>query len=822
MTPGFVRRRCRGRKWGLLALLLAVLSGWPLAAQNPSAPARLLVTITDENGVVVPGARVVLDSAQVFERCETDAGGRCRFSATSGSYELTASKEGFYQLHLGQVRVGETANLDLTLAHLQEVKETVNVTESVPAIDPAQTASSAGLNGKEIIDIPFPTTRDIRYALPLIPGVVRDNSGQAHVAGSETSQTLDLLDGFDITNPVTGTLNLRFSADAVRSIDGQSSRYSVAYGRASGGVVGFDTGMGDDHFRFNATNFVPSVQTKKGVGFEAWTPRATFSGPLKKGKAWFLLAPEFEYDNNIFPDLPDGSDRNPVLRGSNLAKMQVNASAHDIFSGSFLVGRMYSEYAGISLVNPQEATQNLSSRSYLGDIREQHYFSGGGVLEVGMAASSYLGHVDPQGTAPYVIHPDRNTGNYFLTAGALAGRLEGRINYHLPPLRWLGTHDVLAGADVQSLSYREQDQRRPFTITREDGTLLSAVSFQTPPQFTQDNLAGAGYAEDNWSPQAHLLIQPGLRWDRDRIIGRNLISPRVSGTYMLAAETKVSAGIGVYYDATNLDLVSRPLAGERLQTFYAADGVTPLGPAAPTSFHLDPSALREPHMLNWSLALEQELPAKIFLRAEYIRKRGRDEFTYVNLSPNLFVGDYGLQNSRQDHIDLFQVEARRTFKDDHVMMASYTRSAARSNAVLDFSVDSPFSGAQAGGPLPWDSPNRLLAWGFLPAPHFKRWSFAYVADWRTGFPFNVVNQYQQLVGPPDSRRFPDYLSIDLFAEVRFGAIGHNWALRGGLEDLNNRHNPMVVNNNIDSPDFLQYSVLEHRAFTARIRFLGRK
>ncbi len=822
MTPGVVPRRHRSRKSGLLKLLVALLSVCPLAAQNPSALARLLVTITDENGVVVAGAQVVLDSGQVFVRCETDAGGRCRFSAPPGSYELSASKDGFYQLHVAEVRVGETANLDLTLAHQQEVQETVNVTESVPAIDPAQAASSAGLNGREIIDIPFPTTRDIRNALPLIPGVVRDNSGQAHVAGSDSSQTLDLLDGFDITNPVTGTLDLRFSPDAVRAIDVESSRYSVAHGRASGGVVGFDTSMGDDHFRFNATNFVPSVQTKKGLGFDAWTPRATLSGPLKKGKAWFLLAPEFEYDNNLYTDLPDGADRNPVLRGSLLAKMQVNASAHDIFSGSFLLGRMYSEYSGISLVNPQEATQNLSDRSYLGDIREQHYFTGGGVLEVGMAASSYLDHADPQGAAPYVIHPDRNTGNYFLTSAALSGRLEGRISYHLPPLRFWGRHDLLAGSDVQSLNYRQQDTRRPFSITREDGSLLSAVSFQTPPQFTEDNLSGAAYLEDNWSPQEHVLIQPGVRWDRDRIIGRNLVSPRLSATYMLAAETKLSAGVGIYYDATNLDLVSRPLAGARLQTFYAADGVTPLGPAAPTSFHLDPSALREPHMLNWSLALEQELPAKIFLRAEYMRKRGSDEFSYVNLSPNLFAGDYWLRNSRQDRIDSFQIDARRTFKDDHVVMASYTRSAARSNAVLDFTLDSPFFGAQGGGPLPWDSPNRLLAWGFLPVPHTKRWSFAYVADWRTGFPFNVVNQYQELVGSPDSRRFPDYLSIDLFAEVRFGAIGHNWALRGGFEDLNNRKNPMAVNNNVDSPDFLEYSVVAHRAFTARIRFLGRK
>src|SRR5581483_10424369 len=125
--------------------------------------------------------------------------------------------------------------------------------------------------------------------------VVRDPQGQAHVDGAETYQTLDLLDGFDIRDPENGMLNMRFSADAVRSIDLQSSRYSAEFGRASAGLLNFQTGLGDDHFRASATNFVPSAQFKKGLNFDKWTPRATFSGPIVKGRAWFLVAPDFEY-----------------------------------------------------------------------------------------------------------------------------------------------------------------------------------------------------------------------------------------------------------------------------------------------------------------------------------------------------------------------------------------------------------------------------------------------------------------------------------------------------------------------------------------------
>ena len=60
------------------------------------------------------------------------------------------------------------------------------------------------MNTPEIVNIPYPTSRDIRNILPFNPGVVADVSGQVHVAGSETWETLDEIDGFDVRSPVHG------------------------------------------------------------------------------------------------------------------------------------------------------------------------------------------------------------------------------------------------------------------------------------------------------------------------------------------------------------------------------------------------------------------------------------------------------------------------------------------------------------------------------------------------------------------------------------------------------------------------------------------
>src|SRR5208337_2303729 len=171
---------------------------------NPPAPSplsKLAVTVTDENGMALAAARVSLQLTpqSAALRCDTNFSGRCQFAGIpAGNYQLRVEKPGFYALVLPLVRVGVTTDMEVRLSPQREVREEMNVVESPPAIDPAQTASQEQLTGLNIIDIPYPSTRDYRNVLNYIPGVVQDASGQPHVAGAETYQTLALLDGFNV------------------------------------------------------------------------------------------------------------------------------------------------------------------------------------------------------------------------------------------------------------------------------------------------------------------------------------------------------------------------------------------------------------------------------------------------------------------------------------------------------------------------------------------------------------------------------------------------------------------------------------------------
>jgi len=286
----------------------------------------------------------------------------------------------------------------------------------------------------EIVNVPYPTSRDIRNLLPFNPGVVPDReSNQVHVAGSETRQTLDLLDGFNITSPVDGTLSMRFSTDAVRSIEVQSTRYSVEYGRASGGIISFRSGMGDDRFRFNATNFIPSFKDREGLTFDKFVPRFTFSGPLRKRMAWFYDGLELEYNNVVIPELPEDANTNRPWRGSNLAKFQVNITPANLLSFGGLVNLSRSEFDGISPLNPQSATIRREITGGLVFIRDQHTFRDGTVLETAIAGLTFDDASTPHGTGPYLITAEGVHGSYFERSTATSHRIEEKADVYVSP-----------------------------------------------------------------------------------------------------------------------------------------------------------------------------------------------------------------------------------------------------------------------------------------------------------------------------------------------------------------------------------------------------
>ena len=811
---------------GFFLFCSSVLASGQLPAPTPA----VTLMVVDEDGLPVSGAQVtLLQPGRNPVHVQTDYAGRCAYPLQNNlPYTLRVQKPGFYQAFEDQTDA-HRQTIEVKLAHEQVVRQQVNVLSSTPGIDTEQTSDKSTFNTPEIVNIPYETSRDIRNLLPFTPGVVQDGTGQIHVAGSETYATLDLLDGFDIRSPVSGELAMRVSADAVRSIDMETTRYPVQYGKATGGVVAFYTGMGDNKLRFNTTDFFPSFREANGLRFDKFVPRVTFSGPIVRNRAWFFDGLEMEYDNIYIQELPTNADTNHLLRGSNLVKAQVNLTPANILSAGLLFNDYHSPYDGISSLVPQQSTTKRDTIAWLPYIRNQYGFANGGLLQVGVGVVRFRDGYEPHGESPYEITPELTQGSYFENLTAHSQREQGTANLYLPPRHWEGRHDLEAGIDLDHIDFDESVSRSPVSYLREDGTLLRRSTFPGQAPFTRHNFETSAYFQDRWLAHPGLLIEPGLRFDWDEIIRRPLLSPRLAATWSppgAEATTKVSAGIGLYYEHTQLEYLERALAGVRYDTYYAADGVTPVTNALETIFTANDASLKQTRAINWSIGVERKLPGSIYAGLNFLQKRISDGFVYANQTGSgALSGTYLLTNARQDHYISEEFDLTRTFANGYRLFAAYTHSSAHTNAALDYVPTVSLLGPQQSGPLAWDVPNRVISWGWLPLalPRLKKsWDFVYTLDWHSGFPFDAVNANQQVVGPAGSQRFPDYLSFSPGLEWRFHFRGSYFGLRGVLENATGSRNPAVVNNVVDSPDFRTFSEFPGRALTARIRLISSK
>jgi hypothetical protein len=869
-----MRGRGVGMRWILssaLALLLAVSSSAQTSTSPPqqsssgrSEEQKFTVTVTDENGVAVQSARVLLQAPPPMQplRCETDFAGRCEFDGLrAAEYELRVEKEGYYAISQSNVRTDVAPNVDVTLTHQREAHETVDVTAPVPEIDPAQVSSKEELSGVEVINIPYPGSHDYRNALFFIPGVTPDAFGQAHVDGAETYQTLVLLDGFNVTQPANGQLLVRTSVESFRSIEITPSREPAEYGKGSGGVMALNTKMGDDHFRLSATDFTPSFQTVNGLSLSQWVPIVTFSGPLRKGKTWFIDALDGEYDNTIIKQLPSNSDNDQVWRVDNLAKLQSNFTTRNIVTASFLLNFFHDLYDGLSVLQPQPTTPTDSETAYIASLKDQYYFRGGALLESGFGVDQYSVALTPQGTGPYIETTNGAAGNYYLYENTLVRRLQWIANLNLPPHQFHGRHDIKIGADVDHLNYAAQFAREPISFLQPNqpasGELAQpcATGASGLPTFpstcarysifsggnysTTYNSEASAYAEDRWLITNRLLFEPGLRFDWDQIVRTPLFSPRMAGTYIFDDEgnTKLSAGIGILYDGTSLGIIDQPFNGQRTDYLFNSSGEptdvngTATNPPAlspvPTSFFVNRNTLAVPRYLNWSVGLEKKLPHDVFLKLEFLQKRGSRGFAY-NTVNGAVDGNYFLGNRRDDRYDAFQVSARHRFQKYYEIFGAYTRSSSHTNEVFDFSLDIPLLSPQLPGPYPWDTPNRFVGWGILPffkLPILHKVDMVYSGEARTGLPFNATTDQGQIYpgDPPGKFRFPTYYTANVQLEKRFHLFKRYWALRGGFDDITNHANVVAANGVLDAahpvPTYIDGN---GRAFTGRLRYLGKQ
>ncbi len=824
-SPHMPRAR-RLRRWTPLAVLA-------FCAVAGAQPLELKGRVLNENDAPVGGAAVHIRPGDLKALANPDGVFSIELPGP-GDYFLTVEREGFYELRDFAVHLEGTREITLTLTAVREVFQSVNVNGAPSPADVDQTGVEQRLSGTEINNVPYPASHSLRNAMRLIPGAIQDPTGALHFDGAAEYQVLYTLNGFEIGDPVTGRFNTRLGVEGVRSLDHWTGRYSPEYGKGSAGVLAIRTDEGTDAFHYTATDFIPGIDTHRGLQLGGFTPRFGVSGPILKGRAWFADNFEAEYDTSFVNGLPAGQDSRTGWGGSNLLHAQFNITPGNILFADFLVNFNVQGRVGLGVLDPVSTTTSDRAREYFYSVKDQIYLGHGAMIEFGFAQNRFFDRSIPQGNELYVLSPEGRSGNYFVDSTTTSSRDQLLVDGYFPTFSWAGTHQVKVGTDADRLDYKGDFRRTGYEQIGLAGYVLSETTFQGSGILQRPNTELSSYALDTWRLRKNLQADIGVREDWDELIRRVNISPRVAVSYAPfgSERTKISAGYAITYDATDLALFSRPLDQSSLTYHYNPDGSL-LGPPAETLFLIGGNHLKSPRYQNWSASLDERFPHRIDATVNYLRRRGEDGFTYINTlapgaAPELqagplggtFDGIYELSNYRRDRYDAVELIVRQRLPNQYEWMASYTRSHTVSNAVLDLSVDEPLQVIDNFGPMPWDAPNRFMGWAYLPLPR-KNYAIAVLADARSGFPFSVQDQTGVIVGPVDSRRYPFNVDLNIHIERRFTLRGYRLGLRVGVNNVTDRRNPTAVNNIIGAPNYLQFYGFEGRHAVVRIRFFGR-
>jgi hypothetical protein len=199
------------------------------------------------------------------------------------------------------------------------------------------------------------------------------------VNGSSESQVLYLLNGFNLTNPISGQFQTLLAVEGIRSVDLASGRYPPEFGKGSAGVRNISTESGTDTFHYTATDFIPGLSLQQGLHLGNWYPRFGVSGPIVRKRAWFSDMLDSEYAESLVTGLPGGQNTRSGWAGSNLLHAQVNLTASNILFADFLVNVDNERRVGLGPLNPVSTTSTVHTREDFGSIKDQAYF-GHGVL----------------------------------------------------------------------------------------------------------------------------------------------------------------------------------------------------------------------------------------------------------------------------------------------------------------------------------------------------------------------------------------------------------------------------------------------------------
>jgi len=772
----------------------------------------------------VPGAIMTLSSVSddtpeaEHPTAETDQLGVFRFrDVADGCYLISGASEGMSGASDLFCLPWEGDPLQISVEMLVEaVVEAIDVTADVIEIDTSETSSKGSLGEATLDNVPK-RNRSYDDAMPLIPGVLRGPSGEINMNGARASQGGAQLNGVDVTDPVVRTAQLSLPIDAVSNVQVLSSPYDAQFGGFAGAVSMVETKPSNfNEMKITVQNFTPRARKRGGriVGIESSTPRATITGPIKKGKLAFLHSTEYQFvraqqeDANL-PFLERDTEREAL---SIFTQLDAQHTDQNRSTATLLIFPEKLNFFGLNTFTPQQSVPDLRRRGQLFSLRNTQEFNGGAVLQSNLSTQWLESDVRPNSLLPSRIGIERASGGFFNRQSRKALRPRWTEQYNFRPLERFGSHQVKAGFEVGTENYDGTQTFNSVSWLGLGDRPVIEMDFTDPAIVDSRKTDFGAFAQDKWAITPSFIVDMGFRVERDSIASQLNPSYRIGFAYSFggSSRTVLRGGSGLFYDRISLfvpTFTSLPLRTYRR--------FTPIGALlSERQFaHRIAGPLKNPKSYGWSLQVDREVFSNLFVRLGYQQRRTRRNLLIEPeqdvLGPSGGLADYlTLSNDGQDSYREYQMTVRYRVGGNNHLTASYIRSSSVGdlNDVGSLFGSTPLSLIQVNerAPLAFDAPNRLLLWADIDLP--KDFRAAPILELRQGFPYSHLDEARNFVGARNrAGRFPMFqtLDIQITKKFKFPVGDKRPVIRAGIRFFNilNQFNPVDVQNNLSSPAF---------------------
>lgn len=798
-------------------------------AQAPGTPPKTGViqgVVTTQGTVRLPGADVVVKNSADKQVAEILSGEDGYFSVVGlqpGKYKVSASLASFVTTTMpAEVAVGRSTDITIDLP-IEGIAQTVEVVATSPVVSSEGTvAATETISGKEIDQ--FSASGGVEATLRLLAGVIEAPNGVS-IRGGRPSQAGMQLGPNTLADPSTGLSKVSLPADAIESVSVLPNPYAVEFGRFSSGVVVIQTKRAGDKWKIRINDINPAFRTHRGspvdvIGLGYYAPRVEFGGPIIKDRLFIQQAAQFRYQASDVPSLSE-TLLHTSTSFSSFTRVDANLTPRHTLVATLglFPGTTHQDLLGTFI--PPAATVDTHVHANEIAVTERALWTDTLFGETTVHIHTYETNVLPQGTAPMVLLPDTTAGNFYNEQHRDTDTYQLIETVSGSRTGMGGTHLFKVGLDLLRNEYDGSSLSRPVLIERADGTLARSLTFPLAPTTQAVHTTDVAlFAQDRFEPNARWYVEFGGRIDRDGVTDHFNITPRV-GTAVLLNKSGTSVlrgGFGFFYERTPSTAGALTQFGDVIDQRFAADGVTPLGPAV--DFVHTSAALQTPRSRTWDVSLDHRLNKYWAIHLGLLDRQDRDELIVNPVRTGDTAGQLLLSSTGRSSYWGAEASVHFTWGAHADVNVSYIRSAADAdlNALSNYfdAIMWPVFGTNAHAPAPTDTPNRLLSRGrFFPT---SRWLVIGIFDWRSGPPYSVTNEYLDYVGLRDALRFPSYVRLEAGLERKVKILKFQPWIGVRVWNALNSFLPVDVQSNLGSTHFDTFYNSEYRQVRIILRF----